>query len=151
MQNTSWPCATSHSMNERPVPRSSTYQRLISDGTSRTGVLYAGRAGEKRSRRHLFSAHTTECGVAPTTGCPFGARLISEMIESSGVFFGAFIMASRVERLEAVAQPVVDRLAAQLERRGERAVLDGQRELGDEVLLDRLVARELGVDLLDAR
>src|SRR5512147_1620275 len=110
MQNTSWPWATSHSMSDRSVPRSSTYQRLISDGTSRTGVLYFGRAGAKRNRRHLFSVHTTECGVIPTAGCPFGARLISAMMESSGLFFGACMAILCVQSLEAVAQPVVDRL-----------------------------------------
>src|SRR5512141_71555 len=86
MQNTSWPCATSHSISDRPGPRSSTYQRLISDGTSRTGVLYAGRAGENRSSRHLFSVHTTLWGVVPTAGGPFGARRKSETIESRGDF-----------------------------------------------------------------
>src|SRR4051812_17189731 len=105
MQNTSWPWATSHSISERVGPRSSTYQRLISDGTSSTGVRKRGRApdaGANRSSRHLFSVHTTVCGVVPTAGGPFGARFSSETIESRGDLLGGFIGDLGVEAFEAV-------------------------------------------------
>ena len=69
-------------MSERPVPRSSTYQRLISDGIIRIGVAYAGTAGANRRSRHLFSVHTTVCGVWATRASPFGARRSSAATES---------------------------------------------------------------------
>src|SRR3569832_1032822 len=83
MQNTSWPCATSHSISERVGPRARTYQRLISDGTIRIGVANFGWAGANRISFHLFSVHTTECGVTPTAAGPFGARRSGAAIEST--------------------------------------------------------------------
>src|SRR3569623_3237887 len=106
MQITSWPWATSHSISERVGPRSRTYQRLISDGTIRIGVANFGWAGTNRISFHLFSVHTTECGVTPTAAGPFGARRSSAAVESAGDFFGGLITrrAPRTGRV-AVSRP----------------------------------------------
>ena len=149
MQNTSWPCATSHSISERPraeiehVP--AVDQRRHQQDRRRE--LRAARARSAAGATCSRSTRPSAASCRRAAG-PSGARLQQrdDRVERAS----SSAPSSRVERLEAVAQPLVDRLAAQLERRGERAVLDGERRLGDEVALDRLVARELVVDRVDA-
>ena len=55
-----------------------------------------------------------------------------------------------IERLEQIAEALVDLLPAHLERRGEELVLDGEGLGDDDELLQGLVARELRVDLIEA-
>ena len=126
------PRATSHSISEAgPAPRSSTYQRLISDGTSRIGVAISRHApaAELAAGATCSRVHATCAASGRPAARPCGARRHSAASESSGDLASAPVT-RRAPRSR--AQPLVDGLAPQLERRRQRAVLDGERRVGEE-------------------